>query len=447
MNKIENKSSSKNRTLREMLKIYGLGFFLTAVIVLIAYQFVAPAPPKTLRIATASKQGAYYGFAEKYQKYFAKEKIKLRLIETSGSVENLKLLSEKKVEVAFIQGGIGSEDEYPGFEGLASLYYEPLWIFVKKGMQVDTLLHLKGKRIGIGPKGSGTRKIAEQLFKDNNLLSPDNVELLPLAGKEGAQALIDGEIDALFIVIRASSPLVRQLFLNPNVDLVSLQRAESYTRLHKYLAHIVLPEGVLDMEKNIPDRDIHFIAPAATLVVNEKMHPALVDLLMQVVSKIHTDQSLLTTGKTFPSPENLDFPLNKEAKRYFENGPPFLQRFLPFWAASLVDRLKVMLFPFLALILPLMKVLPPTYRWRIRSRIYRWYNELHEIDLNAKKNPTRKILAEAIVSLDQMENEVRQVEVPQSYGEELYNLRVHIDLLKKQLSLELDVLKDKGAGR
>lgn len=432
----------KNRALRELLKVCGLGIGLSAVIVFIAYQFVAPAPPKTLRIATASKQGAYHRLAEEYQKHFSKEKITLHLVETSGSVENLKLLAEKKVEVAFVQGGIGSEGEYPEFEGLVSLYYEPLWIFVKKGLQVETLLQLKGKRVGIGPQGSGTRKIAEQLFKDNHLLAPESVEFLPLAGKEGAQALIDGEIDALFIVTRASSPLVSRLFLSAKVDLVSLQRAESYTRLHPYLSHIVLPEGVLDMAKNVPGRNIHFIAPAATLVANDNMHPALVDLMMQVVTKTSSDQSLFTTSKTFPSPENLDFPLNKEAERYFKSGPSFLQRFLPFWAASLVDRLKVMLFPLLALILPLMKILPPTYRWRIRSRIYRWYDELHEIDLNAKANPTRKVLAEAIVSLDHMKNDVRQVEVPLSYAEELYNLRVHIDLLRNQLSQERDELKD-----
>ena len=425
---------NKSKTAKEVFKIYGTGSIIGLIILVVAYQFVAPAPPKTFTIATAGVDGAYYAFAEKYRKYFLEENIDLQIIDTTGSVENLKLLTEKKVEVAFVQSGIGRSEDFPALEGLASLYLEPLWIFTRKGFEVTDIADLAGKRISIGPDGSGTRSIALQLLADNNLSTNKPIEIFPYSSQEGAGKLLSGQIDALFIVSTENSFLVQKLFNDPRIDLASLKRAESYTRLHHYLSHVVLPEGVLDMENNIPDRSLHFIAPAATLVINEELHPALIDLLMQVVAKVHRDEGILTAGNTFPSPTKLDFPLNKEAKRFYRNGTPFLQRYLPFWAASLIDRMKVMLLPLIALILPLMKVLPPTYRWRMRSRIYRWYEELHELDQHTRENVSDDVIIGAISSLNDMEHDVIQVEVPLSYAQELYNLRLHIDLLRKQLN-------------
>lgn len=427
-----------NRTLKEMGKIYGFGLAIVIGAVIAAYQFVEPAPPKTLTIATASADGAYYSFATQYKALFAKERIDLHVIETSGSVENLELLQKGDVEIAFVQGGVGTSQEFPELIGLASLYEEPLIIFVRKGMQVETLADFRGKKVAAGQQGSGTRKIVEQLLLDNELSEEGSITLLPLGSKEGAEQLLKAEIDALFVVIRADAEVVENLFLNPDIELVSLDRAEAYSRLHSYLSHITLVEGVLDLAQNIPDRDYHLIAPSATLVARNDIHPALVDLTMQIADKVHDNRSLLTVNRDYPSPENLDFPLSAEAKRYFEHGPPFLQRYLPFWAASLIDRLKFMILPLIALILPLMKVLPPTYRWRIRSRIYRWYDQLHALDVELKQDESEENLKSAIQVVNVMEQEVREVEVPLSYAEELYNLRLHIDLMRKQFTRRLE---------
>lgn len=426
------KKSRSNKTVMEIIKIYGVGAVLALAALIITYQFVEPAPPKSLRIATASAEGAYYSFAHKYKEHFAKEKIDLEVVETSGSVENLALLEKGDVDIAFLQGGIGTAEDYPDFLGLASLYEEPLIIFVRKGLEIKTFADFAGKKIAAGENGSGTREIVEQLLADNELRDKDDVEIVPLGGKEGAKELLAGNIDALLMVIRADSKLVQQLFLNEDVDLVSLERAEAYTRLHNYLSHIVLVEGVLDMAKNVPHKDYHLIAPSATLVAHRNIHPALVDLMMQVAEKVHDVSSVLTVNRKYPSPDNLDFPLSAEADRFFKHGPPFLQRYLPFWAASLIDRLKFMILPLIALVIPLMKVLPPTYRWRIRSRIYRWYDELHELDLELKNDENVATLTEAIEVVNTMEQEVREVEVPLSYAEELYNLRLHIDLVRTQ---------------
>ncbi len=422
----------KTRTLRTLVRIYGLGIFLVGMSIIVAYQFVEPAPPHGLKIATAGKNGAYFKYANEYKTFFAREGIDLQVVETSGSVENLKLLKEGRVEIAFVQGGVGKREDYPGLHGLGSLYVEPLWIFLKKDLKIHLLSELQGLRIGAGLPGSGTRKIVSQILVDNQL-DRGQVTLVSLGGEEGVSALHDGQVDVLCIVAGAGASLVEKLLRDPAVKLFNVRRAEAYTRLHTFLTHVVLPEGVIDMGENVPKTDIHLVAPAATLVAGDKLHPAFVDLFMQIASRIHGQGNLLGKEKEYPSPEYLDFPLSREAGRFYKNGPPFLQRFLPFWAASLVDRLKVMILPLIALVIPLMKVLPPTYRWRMRSKIYRWYDELHDLDQYVNKNPTPEIIAEAQKNLDAMEHEARQVEVPLSYAQELYNLRLHIDLLRQQI--------------
>ncbi len=432
MNSKESTRKSSFQTLKSLIKIYGMGGVFALLIMAIAYQFVEPSPPYSLTIATASKEGAYYKFALKYKKLFAEKKIELKILETSGSVENLEILHTKKADVAFIQGGIASAHAYPDLRGLASLYLEPVLIFSRKDSGIQVLNQLRGKRVAIGPVGSGTRAIALQVLADNEL-NDSNIEMLDLSGKDAVQALITGTIDSFFTVTQVQSQVVTDLYQHKDIQLLNLKRAEAYSKLHGFLSHIVLPQGVLDLADNIPSEDLHFIAPSATLAIHQDLHPALIDILMQISTEVHQSDSLFSENNTFPSPDNLDLPLSKEAERFYKNGPSFLQRYLPFWAATLIDRLKVMLLPLIALIIPLAKILPPTYRWRIRSRIYRWYDELHTLDLNARSEGSSKAIKISLEKLTIIELEVQQIEVPLSYAEELYNLRQHLDLLKRQL--------------
>ena len=430
--------NAKARTAKELTKIYGSGVIIALIIMVIAYQFVAPAPPRTLTIATASKTGAYYGFGQEYKKFFSQEGIELKVLETSGSAENLELLAKNEVEVAFVQGGVGKGETYPELSGLASLYMEPLLIFARADEEVETLLDVRGKSLAIGPEGSGTRSIMLTLLKDNGLDNEPQVTLDGRSGKEAIDALLGGEVDLVFMVTRPETQAVLEILSNPRIKLVSLPRVEAYARRHPYLSNVLLPRGVFDPGRDLPLTDIHCIAPAATLVAGPGLHPALSDLLMQITSKVHGHGVRFNSTTSFPSPSFLDFPLSNEAKRFFKNGPPLLQRYLPFWAASLIDRLKVMLLPLIALIIPLVKVLPPTYRWRTRSKIYRWYDELHQLDWQAGEvGASTQLLTETVIALDRMEDEVRQLEVPLSYAEELYHLRLHLDLLRTQLQRKL----------
>jgi len=407
----------------------GIPLLITLAGFLIAYQFVDPAPPSELSITTGQSDGSYYSFGNQYKEFLARHDVSLNVVASAGSIENLQRLKDGSVDVAFIQGGVISEEGAQTLSFLGSLYFEPLWLFHRSGLPMAQLSALRGKRIAIGPEGSGTRAITLQLLQDNGIDS-NSATLLPLAGKEAAQALADDKADAIFLVTSAKSLLIEQLLRTHGVQLMSFDRAEGYTRNHPFLSPISLPEGAIDMAANIPEKTTWLLAPSATLVAHKDLHPALQTLLLQAASQAHSGHGLFEKAGEFPSPLYGDLPISEDAKRFYKSGPPFLQRFLPFWAATMVDRLKVMLLPLLALLLPLFKVMPPIYRWRIRSRIYNHYRELTVIDRRLHQATSKDEIKACIATLADIENRVRQTHVPLSYAEELYELRTHLALVQ-----------------
>lgn len=423
-----------SRVLKDTLRIYGPAFFVAIVGFVIAYQFVDPAPPERIVIATAAEDGAYHSFALRYRELLARHGVELELRSTAGSVENIDLLRDESedVDVAFVQGGIATQGAEPPLYSLASLYFEPLWVFHRRELELESLGDLAGKRLAVGAEGSGTRAVALKLLAENGV--PGSARgLLPLGGQAAAQELLSGDIDAVFLVASPSAPAVDELLRSDRVTLLSFRRAEAYTRVHRFLSNLSLPEGVLDFEADIPAVDKVLLAPAATLVARADFHPALTDLLLQAASRVHGRGGLFEAPGEFPSTLYLDLPLSDEAERHFKYGPPFLQRYLPFWAATLIARLKVMLVPLLALLFPLFKVLPPTYRWRVRSRIYRWYRELLEMDAKLHGSGEYKSAEIDLARLDRLESDVAKIHIPLSYADELYALRMHIDLMRRKI--------------
>lgn len=425
------------RDSKDFWKIFGPALLVTLAGFVLAYQFVRPAPPRELVIATGGEAGAYYRFAERYREILAREGITLEVRSTAGSLENIGLLEapEGGVEVAFMQGGTGGAAQAAqedGLRSLASLYFEPLWIFTATPAPLTRLSELAGKRIAAGGKGSGTRAVVMQLLADNRLTAAPT-EVLALGGMAAAEALLRGEIEAAFFVASPESSVVRKLLAEPSVSLMSLARAEAYTRRYRFLSGLTLPEGVIDFERNIPARDIAMLAPTATLVAREALHPALVVLLLQAAAEVHGGGGLFEKPGQFPTPSYLDFPLSDTARRYFKSGPPFLQRYLPFWAADLIDRLKILLLPLLTLLIPLFRIVPPAYRWRVRSRIYRWYRELQAVDDALDTLAGTEDIGRNLAELDRIENEVMRVTVPLAYADSLYHLRLHIDFVRGKL--------------
>ncbi|MCW8915199.1 MAG: TAXI family TRAP transporter solute-binding subunit [Magnetovibrio sp.] len=417
-----------------------LGIAVISVIILIAgfvfaYQFVEPAPPSRITIATGSSSGAYNAFAKRYRDILAEQGISLTVLETAGSIENIDLLNSGKADVAFIQGGTGNPDTSPDVVSLGSLYFEPLWVFVRDKHDIQKISDLKDLNIAVGAKGSGTWAITRQLLKLNGV-KENGPNIHQLTSTESARVLKAGQVDAAFFVVSAASPLVQDLIRQPNLKLFNFQRAEAYTRQHRYLSNVTLHEGVIDLSANIPNHQVKLLAPAATLAAREDLHPALQTLLVRTAGTVHRAGGIFEEPDQFPSPKYLDYPLSADAQRYFENGPSFLERYLPFWAAVLVDRLKVMLIPLITLMIPLVKIFPPAYRWRIRSRIYRWYKDLIRIEHEVLAAESVITQAQLMEQLTNMRNEVRELNVPLSYSDEVYNLRLHIDQVMRDLENE-----------
>jgi TRAP transporter TAXI family solute receptor len=418
----------------EFLRVYGLVLLLAAAGFWLAYRFVGPAPSKDIVLATGSKSGAYYAFGQKYADIFRKSSVALTVRETQGSLENLTLLSrqENPVQAALIQGGVGSPEDFPDLESLASLYYEPLWLFHRKAITLSTLSDLKGKRIGVGSKGSGTHALASQLLADNQV-ADQTAELIETGGDEGAQALMEGRIDALFVVAGLKADLVRRLLATPSLSPFSFRRAEAYARNFRYLSKIVLPEGSVDLARNIPDRDIILIAPTANLVVRKDLHPALMYLFLTAASEIHRSGGVMEAPDAFPSPSAVSFPLNKEARRFFRSGPPFLFQVLPFWMATWLVRMVVLIIPLVTVLYPLLKIAPPTYNWRVRRKIFKWYKILSEIEAAAEGQREKETFEELLQQLDALKAHVTAIHVPASHMQSQYTLRWHIDLVRLKL--------------
>jgi len=423
--------------MKENIQVYGLGFLLIVGGFLLANQFVKPSPPRSITIATGSQSGAYYAYAQDYKKRLAEKGIELNIISTSGSIDNIERLKNKEVDLAFVQSGTGQIDraeskEHSSLVSLASLYYEPLWLFMPTSKAVFKTTDLKGRRISIGTEGSGTRALVKVLL-ENNGINNSNTELFEMNGDEGARRLINGELDYAFVVASMNAPLIQSLLANNDIAPFDFERAKAYTRRYRFLSSVELPRGVIDFSRDIPQKDINLLSAAATLVATSDIHPALVALLMQVLEDVHSEGGVLEEPGQFPSGHFVDFPLDSSAQRYFDYGPPLLQRYLPFWAAVLVNQLKVFLIPLLALMIPLMKILPPIYRWRVRSRIYRWYRDLRGIEGQISANADRDALVKLLEQLVALREDVTRQPAPLSYTEELYQLRSHIALVSERL--------------
>jgi hypothetical protein len=318
---------------------------------------------------------------------------------------------------------------------LGSVAYVPLWIFYR-GEPTDDLRDLKGRRIAVGGPESGTRALATKILAASGVDKPPT-QLLPIEREAAAEQLKKGNIDVVFLVAPAESPSIRRLAATPGIRLFSFTRAEAYVRIFPSLAKLTLPRGVFDLAADIPDSDEVLLSPTANLLAQERLHPALAYLLLRAATEVHASAGLLDKSGEFPAPLETGFPTSAEARRYYQAGVPFLQRYLPFWAANLVDRLWVMLLPLIAIVVPLSRILPAAYRWRIRSRVFRWYARLKEIELQLEQDGGRENLTEMLRRLDETERAVNGIRTPLAYADNLYFFREHVDVVRRRIQRRL----------
>jgi hypothetical protein len=317
-------------------------------------------------------------------------------------------------------------------ESLGSLFFEPLWIFHRNDLAVRRIPDMKGLRVAVGKEGSGTKILTMRLLKLNGVNSK-NTRILAHGYQKAAEMLSNAEVDVAFFVSTHHAAHVLKLIDSKSVKLMGLERAEAYALLYHYLYVLKVPEGVIDLEANIPARDLTLVAPTTQLVARSDLHPALISLLLEAAQVVHKFGGDFEREGEFPTPKYLDFKLSAEAERFYKSGPPFLQRYLPFWIAIFVSRMAILLLPLAAVVLPLFKLMPLVYRWRMRSKIYRWYLKLRAFDPDRHKAEGTEHLQAYLDGLKKIEEKVSSISVPLSYSEELYHLRMHIDMLRSKL--------------
>jgi len=437
------KNSFGNRSRREILIVGLPSLALIIALFWIASMFVQPAPPKLLYMTTGSESGAYHGYAKQYKEILARQGITLELRTSTGALENLQRLKDDNthISVGFIQGGIATAEDGKDLMSLGSMYYEPLWVFYRSQKPLDQVAQLQGKKLAVGPEGSGTRKLVLQILAANDM-GKDSKNLAPLAGDEVVEALKQGEVDAAFVIAGSDSSVVRKLLGMDGVHLMHFSQADAYVKRFPFLSKVTLPRGAIDLVRNIPDQDVTLIAATANLVARGDIHPALVSLLAQAAFEVHGKAGMFQQAREFPAPKDLTFEVSQSAERYYKSGPTFLQRYLPFWAAVLVDRILVMALPLLVLI-PILRFIPAIYRWRITSRIYRWYGELSALESEIKSHYDPARYEDYRAKIDSMEERANNRPIPVAYTHLRYTLREHINLARA--SLERKRAEEKSA--
>lgn len=421
---------------RDLAISFGPIALLAIFAIWLAIKFIHPAPPSTITISTGSENSSFWKIAEKYRTILARNGIKLKIVSSEGSLDNLKKLSDPHsgIDVGFVQGGVAGDLPIDGLVSLGSISYVPVSVFYRGRERLDRLSELRGKRVAIGVPGSGSRVLALTLLKANEIELGGSTELLDMGGDEAAQALTDGTIDAAFLMgDSASPPTMVKLLHTPGISLLDFSQAGAYARRFSYLNELKIPKGLFDLGKNVPSRDIRLIAPTAELIARDDLHPALSDMLIDAAKEVHSGANVLQHAGEFPAPLAHEFPISEDATRYYKSGKSFFYRSgLPFWLASLVDRTLVVLLPIILLLIPGFKLVPLLYGWRIKSRIYRWYGALITLE-RAVATHTEEEQADLLQRLDRIEEGVNRMKMPLAFADQFYVLREHIGFVRTRL--------------
>jgi TRAP transporter TAXI family solute receptor len=418
-------------TLREAVVSFAPLVLLVGSALVLAYWWLAPTPPKHVVLATGPEQSAYDQFGQRYAQALAPLGIEVTLRPTSGAQDNLNLLRSGEVDLGFVQGGSISltPTDTQAITSLGSLFVEPVWVFYTSAQPWTRLQQLKGKRVNVGTVGSGVPNLFNALLDANHMAASD-MTLSTLDETPATIALINKQVDAIVFVSAPESLLVRMLLQTPDVRLMPFAQANAYSRQMPYLAPVALPSGVVDLAALIPSTDVPLVATTTSLLAQADTHPALLQLFSQAAARIHGGAGWFNNAGTYPNAAQSELPVADEALRTMRGGTPFLQRYVPFWLANVIERMWLAMSAIVVLALPLSRVVPPLYTLRIRSRVFRWYSELRDIEAQAARGvPTAQLLAQ----MNALEANVAQVQVPLSYTDELYALRQHIAWTRSKL--------------
>lgn len=395
-----------------------------------------PAFQHTIVITTGADDGIYRGFADRYAPVLKRDGITLDIRSSSGSVENYRRLKDPDsvYDVGFIQSGTTSPKETDHLQTIAAVSYEPIWVFYRAGTTVNRLAQLRGKRVSIGVPGSGLLNVSEVLLTDSGI-TRDNTTLLEMDAGNAYQGLESGRLDAAFFIGRPDAPMQVKL-LNSDLKLMSFAQADALVQKFPSLSKVIFPRASTSIVNDLPQSDVTLLAATALLVSKDTLHPALVYLLLDVAKTVHGGEDYFTPLGAFPNLNTAEFPVSEESTRYFKSGRPFLQRYLPFWLASFVERRLLILVPFMAVLLGLLQALPRIAEARIRKRLVVWYRELKALEDEIWKNsqPTPEQIVQWHDEIDSIDARANQIRMPQRYFQDVYALKQAIGVVRNRVA-------------
>jgi TRAP-type uncharacterized transport system substrate-binding protein len=398
-------------------------------------------------MSTGAEGGAYHEFGKRYRKILARSGVELKLLESAGGIENLRRLADPRsgVGAGFMQGGATGGTDMAGLVSLGTVGYEPLWFFSRIGSPGRKLERLRGRRISVGPEGSATRELVLALLARNGI-DRQQADFLPHAAPVAAEELLAGRIDASLMVSSWESPALQRLLAAGTVSLVGFPRADAYVTLYPYLHKLVLPAGVADMSRNIPPEDVTLVAPKTCLVVRKELHPAIQNLLLDAAMEIHSGPGTFQKAGQFPAPESIDLPLSDTALHYYRSGRPFLQRYLPFWVATIAGQVLLLLIPLAGALYPLLRFLPALYGWSMRRRIFRLYGELKFIESELERRGPGQDGDDLAGELARLEERANHIKLPEAFTYLLYAFRRDLHLVREELAGRRAVFSTRPAG-
>jgi TRAP transporter TAXI family solute receptor len=425
---------------RDRVWLGALVFILVAVVVWAVVQFVQSKPAHRVVLASGPESGVYHRYALRYMEILGREGVVVEERITGGAVDNLRLLLDPNsgVDVAFLQAGIATSPASDGLVMLASLYYEPLWIFYRDSATISKINQLHGKSMAVGVPGSGTLAFAEQILAANGIQqndgsTGDSTHYVPIGGNEALAALNAGNVEAALFVGGAQAPAIQRALRDPGIKFLSLDDAAAYPRRFPYITKLTLPPGTIDLAGNLPDREVNMIGTKAMLATREDFRPALINLLIDAARDIHGEQGYFEAAGEFPSTAPVDLRVSPQADQHKRFGPSFLYRYLPFWVATFVERAIILLVPLVVILVPVASLLPNVVRWRVRSRIYRWYGELALLERDVAMSKDKPPIERWLQDVDRIKLAVQGLRTPSSFASEAYTLRTHVGMVRSMV--------------
>jgi TRAP transporter TAXI family solute receptor len=429
--------------------IWGGLVVLTLALVAISRFWLEPPPPSRVLLATGQPGGTYDTLGREYANQLRRQGLRVEIVQTNGSVDNLERLVQGKVDLAFAQGGTASlvSDPQGVLRGLAAIYLEPLWVFYRGPLRGELLSAMAGRRIAIGPELSGTEAVSRAILRENGI-NATTAHLVNLPTAEARTQLESGQLGALFLIGSYQDPAVQALLRREDIRLLDFGRDMAYARRFPYLTPVKLYEGLIDLQANVPSREYTLLAAPAMLASRANLHPQVVEQFLRVAQRLHAPGNLMDPPRRFPTTDYLDLPVHETAETFFATGESFLSRTLPYWTVRWLFLLRLVILPVIIIWLPLVRLLPMLYAWRANRLLRRFYGQLQDIEVRLQQAGGASQVRDGLAALDRLRADVDLLgqRIPAGRQRDTYEWRVHASLVRTEALERLARLESRSGG-